>query len=56
MAMDFAFTPADGLENTTTYESKPVSGARAREQIQEPINQIRDRMNGDTMILILMEV
>jgi hypothetical protein len=42
---DFAFTPADGVENTTTYESKPASGARAREQVQAGMNQIKNFIN-----------
>jgi hypothetical protein len=42
---DMAFTPADGLANTTTYESKPTSGARAREQVQAGMTQIQTHIN-----------
>lgn len=43
---DFEFTPEDGLENTTTFESKPVSGARARQQFTTILNQIKTFLNG----------
>ena len=43
---DFKFTPEDGLENTTIFESKPVSGARARQQFTTILNQIKTFLNG----------
>jgi hypothetical protein len=43
--MGFAFNPATGLRNTTTYPSKPVSGTAAREQIQGRLDEVRDYIN-----------
>ena len=43
---DFDFTPSDGLSNTPTFESKPTSGARAREQFMIILNQIKTFLNG----------
>lgn len=43
---DFKFTPEDGLENTTTFPSKPGSGAAARAQPMTLFNQIKTFLNG----------
>lgn len=40
-----AFTPSDGLENTTTYASKPASEAVARENVQRGMNQLKTYIN-----------
>jgi hypothetical protein len=42
---DFKFTPEDGLENTTTFPSKPGSGAAARAQPMTLFNQIKAFFN-----------
>jgi hypothetical protein len=42
---DFEFDPVEGLENTTVFESKPSSGARARQQVMTPLNQIKAFIN-----------
>jgi hypothetical protein len=44
--VDFKFTPEDGLENTTTFPSKPGSGAAARAQPMTLFNQIKAFLNG----------
>jgi hypothetical protein len=49
--MSFAFNPATGLRNTTTYVSKPVSGTAAREQIQGRLDEIRDYVNKHGIIV-----
>jgi hypothetical protein len=43
---DFEFTPENGLENTTTFPSKPGSGAAARAQFMTILNQIKAFFNG----------
>ncbi|NLE06032.1 MAG: hypothetical protein GX638_14700 [Crenarchaeota archaeon] len=40
-----AFSPSDGLRDTTTYPSKPASGADAREQIQGRLDEIKKYLN-----------
>lgn len=43
---NFAFTPATGFNDTTVY-TNPQSGTQARQQLQTPLNQIRDYINND---------
>jgi RNase P/RNase MRP subunit p29 len=43
---DFAFSPATGLRNTTSYPSAPGSGTAAREQVQGRLDEVRDFING----------
>jgi hypothetical protein len=43
---DFKFTPEDGLSNTTSFPSKPSSGAEARTQFMAVLNQIKTFLNG----------
>ncbi len=40
------FDPADGLANETSYPATPESEAEARAQIQTPLNQLREALNG----------
>lgn len=42
----FAFDPASGFNDTTVY-TNPTSGAEARQQLQTPLNQLRDYINED---------
>lgn len=41
----FAFTPAQGLRDSTAYPTNPGSEAQAREQIQAGMDQLRDYIN-----------
>ena len=43
---DFKYDPEDGLENSTTFESKPVNGGRARQQFMIILDQIKVFLNG----------
>ncbi|KJS84985.1 MAG: hypothetical protein JM58_09455 [Peptococcaceae bacterium BICA1-8] len=43
---DFNYTPTDGLDNTTSFPSKPGSGTAARAQFMTVLNQIKTFMNG----------
>lgn len=46
MFTDMEFDPADGLANKTSYPSTPASEEAARAQIQEPLDQLKDGLNG----------
>jgi hypothetical protein len=35
-----AYTPSDGLKNTTSFPSKPGSGAASRKQVQDMLDQM----------------
>ena len=43
---DFAFVPPTGLEDTNVYPSTPASEAAFRADIQAPISQVKDHING----------
>jgi hypothetical protein len=40
-----AFTPTDGIKNTTTYPTTPASETEARKQVQDNLDQMRDAIN-----------
>lgn len=43
--MPFAFTPATGLSDTSVYPTTPANEAAARQQVMDPLNQLRDYLN-----------
>ncbi len=43
---NFAFDPTTGFNDTTAFPN-PTSGAEARQQLQTPLNQLRDYINED---------
>ena len=43
---EFAFDPTTGFNDTTAFPN-PTSGSQARSQLQTPLNQIKDYINGD---------
>lgn len=43
--MPFAFTPATGLSDTTVYPTAPANETAARQQVMDPLNQIKDYLN-----------
>lgn len=44
----FAFTPAQGLRDSTAYPTNPGSEAAARDNVQKGMDQIRDYLNSLT--------
>ncbi|MCK9480000.1 MAG: hypothetical protein M0R40_10970 [Firmicutes bacterium] len=44
-----AFSPPDGLNNTSTYPATPASEAAARAQVQDPLDQLKTYIN-ETLI------
>ena len=41
----FAFVPSDGLRNTSTYPTTPDNETDARDQIQTPLDELKDGLN-----------
>jgi hypothetical protein len=41
----FAFDPTDGLRNTSTYPTTPDNETDARDQIQTPLDELKDGLN-----------
>lgn len=44
-----AFDPEAGLEDSSLFETTPATEARAREQVQTPLNQLRDFINNEVI-------
>lgn len=40
-----AFSPTDGIKNTTTYPTNPVDETAARKQVQDNLDQMKDAIN-----------
>lgn len=49
--MAFAFTPATGLLNTTSFVTKPTSETAARQQFMTLFYQLRDYINKHSVII-----
>ncbi|MCX8129781.1 MAG: hypothetical protein N3I35_06745 [Clostridia bacterium] len=48
-----AFSPANGLRDSTTYPTTPANEAAAREQIQGRLDEIRDYINDTLNVEVL---
>lgn len=46
MPNNFSFNPPTGFNDATVY-TNPTSGAEARQQLQTPLNQLRDYINNE---------
>ena len=49
--MPFAFTPADGYRNITTFPTTPASEAAFRDSMMSLLDQLRDYMNNSVSIV-----